>query len=251
MSGWRRPRAAAVTMLALVALLGVPTPAYAEDVGYVDQSYTGVSAPTGEKPQSKLWIAGGTWWGTLWDTASQDYHIFRFDPGAQSWTDTGVLVDERSTSSPDAYWDGTRLYVVSAGRSEATSSQAPRIYRFSFNAATQTWARDSGFPVTIGNGGTEAVTLAKLNHPNIATLYSFMRQGDSFIMVLEFVRGVTRDGEIYDFARTTSNETEFCGGCFSPDGDKFGTGKIEIGRHDKQRFAFRGEDPFANGGVAK
>src|SRR5919205_3134326 len=40
---------------------------------------------------------------------------------------------------------------------------------------------------------SEAVTLAKLNHPNIATLYSFMRQGESFIMVLEFVRGVTLD----------------------------------------------------------
>ena len=40
---------------------------------------------------------------------------------------------------------------------------------------------------------SEAVTLAKLQHPNIATLYSFMRQGDSFIMVLEFVRGVTLD----------------------------------------------------------
>jgi serine/threonine-protein kinase len=43
---------------------------------------------------------------------------------------------------------------------------------------------------------SEAVTLAKLNHPNIATLYSFMRQGDSFIMVLEFVRGVTLDNVI-------------------------------------------------------
>ncbi|HWW77842.1 MAG TPA: serine/threonine-protein kinase, partial [Pyrinomonadaceae bacterium] len=43
---------------------------------------------------------------------------------------------------------------------------------------------------------SEAKTLAKLNHPNIATLYSFMRAGDSFIMVLEFVRGVTLDGVI-------------------------------------------------------
>jgi uncharacterized protein len=37
----------------------------------------------------------------------------------------------------------------------------------------------------------------------------------------QYVRGITRDGEIYDFARTTSNETEFCGGCFDPDGKTF------------------------------
>jgi hypothetical protein len=37
----------------------------------------------------------------------------------------------------------------------------------------------------------------------------------------QFVRGVTRRGEIYDFARTVLNGTEFCGGCFSPDGRTF------------------------------
>src|SRR5215831_17851465 len=39
----------------------------------------------------------------------------------------------------------------------------------------------------------EAVTLAKLNHPNVATLHSFFRQGDDFFMVMEFVRGQTLD----------------------------------------------------------
>jgi secreted PhoX family phosphatase len=37
----------------------------------------------------------------------------------------------------------------------------------------------------------------------------------------QFVRGVTRGGRIYDFAKTVLNMTEFCGGTFSPDGRTF------------------------------
>jgi uncharacterized protein len=37
----------------------------------------------------------------------------------------------------------------------------------------------------------------------------------------QFIRGVNRRGEIYDFAHTVLNNTEFCGGCFSPDGKTF------------------------------
>jgi secreted PhoX family phosphatase len=36
----------------------------------------------------------------------------------------------------------------------------------------------------------------------------------------QFIRGLTRRGEIYDFAATTANETEFCGGTFDPDGPR-------------------------------
>ncbi|MEW6127272.1 MAG: serine/threonine-protein kinase [Acidobacteriota bacterium] len=43
---------------------------------------------------------------------------------------------------------------------------------------------------------SEAITLAKLNHPNIATLHSFFRQGDDFFMVMEYVRGETLDSII-------------------------------------------------------
>ncbi len=43
---------------------------------------------------------------------------------------------------------------------------------------------------------TEAVTLGKLNHPNVVTLYSFLREDNALYMVLEFVRGETLDAMI-------------------------------------------------------
>ncbi|MCA1816819.1 MAG: SUMF1/EgtB/PvdO family nonheme iron enzyme [Acidobacteria bacterium] len=48
-------------------------------------------------------------------------------------------------------------------------------------------------PQVVERFRSEAITLAKLNHPNIATLYSFFRQSNDYFMVLEFVRGETLD----------------------------------------------------------
>jgi secreted PhoX family phosphatase len=49
--------------------------------------------------------------------------------------------------------------------------------------------------------------------------------GDVFLQEdgggIQYVRGVTGRGQIYDFAATLVNHTEFCGGCFSPDGETF------------------------------
>jgi secreted PhoX family phosphatase len=74
--------------------------------------------------------------------------------------------------------------------------------------------------------GAETITLiyestdsARLENPdNVVTV---PQTGD--ILLCEdsdgeqFVRGVTREGEIYDFAKSGANETEFCGACFDPD----------------------------------
>jgi secreted PhoX family phosphatase len=35
----------------------------------------------------------------------------------------------------------------------------------------------------------------------------------------QFMRGVTLDGKIYDFAKGLATGSEFCGGCFDPDGE--------------------------------
>ena len=43
---------------------------------------------------------------------------------------------------------------------------------------------------------SEAITLAKLNHPNIATLHAFLRHNNDYFMVMEFVRGETFDSII-------------------------------------------------------
>ena len=48
-------------------------------------------------------------------------------------------------------------------------------------------------PQVVERFRSEAVTLAKLNHPNIAALYSFFRQGDDFFMVMEYLQGKTLD----------------------------------------------------------
>src|SRR6185503_7398739 len=48
-------------------------------------------------------------------------------------------------------------------------------------------------PQVVERFRSEGVTLARLNHPNIATLFAFFRQGDLFFMVLEYVNGITLD----------------------------------------------------------
>ena len=90
-----------VTLLALLASwLVAPTGAQsaAVEVGYRDFSYsTSITAPTGQKPESKLWYADGTWWGVLWNaTVSPRLEIYRFNRSTQAtnaWTATGTVID--------------------------------------------------------------------------------------------------------------------------------------------------------------
>lgn len=100
----------------LVALAALVVPgvasAAAGDVGSEGPSHTGTGTPTGTKrATSALWFNDGFWWGNLWDNASQDFHIFRYNAG--SWVNTGVVTETRADTHHDVLWDGKTLYVAS------------------------------------------------------------------------------------------------------------------------------------------
>jgi hypothetical protein len=135
----------------------------AGDIGYRDFSFAanGVSNPTGEKPQSKLWFNDGVWWGSMFDRSTEEYHIYRYDWANHIWSDTGTLIDERNTSKADTLWDGTHLYVASAGTSTTNTPHGARIMRYSYNSTTKKYTLDQGFPVNITSTGLETIVLDK------------------------------------------------------------------------------------------
>jgi len=157
----------ASTLMATFLAPLTPRPATAAtDVGYQDSSYSGASAPTGQKPQSKLWFNDGIWWGSLYSSSRKAYDIFRLDWASQTWSDTSVTIDERSNSQADTLWTGTNLFVVSAVSDQSNSSSPPtsgdlsvRVMRYSYSSATKSYSLDSGFPVTVANAALEAAVM--------------------------------------------------------------------------------------------
>jgi len=157
-----------------VALLGLGSPIATgsaqapSDVGYIGPSHGGLSAPTGEKPESKLWYAGGFWWADLFNPEVGRHQIYRFDRETYQWIDTGTPLDTRASSRSDVLWDpGTgRLYVVSH---VFTTSAAPTaadtnwgyLFRYHYDPGILRFLPDEGFPVAVTRGKAEALTLAK------------------------------------------------------------------------------------------
>lgn len=141
-----------------------------DGAGYLDFAYGDVvtSAPTGEKPESKLWWNDGIWWGILWNPSANTYRIYKLDWDAQTWGDTGVDADNRPLSKADVLWDqaGSRLYVVSHFFTEYSKKVADaglwgRLYRYSYDQGMQSYSLDSGFPVNVNGDQTETLVIDK------------------------------------------------------------------------------------------
>src|SRR3954447_6713807 len=88
-AGARRLLAVAVTAAVLgCGLLVAVAPAQAAgtDIGFKDFSFNGAAnPPTSDKPQSKLWYAGGRWWADMFDGTSKTWRIFGLDRTNETW----------------------------------------------------------------------------------------------------------------------------------------------------------------------
>jgi hypothetical protein len=134
--------AAAVFVVALLMSLAAPAKAAVVEVGYRDFSYSSsVSAPTGQKPESKLWYTpDNIWWGVLYNPTSSRFEIYRFDRASQSWSTTGVAIDKRKASESDALWDGSALHVVSHLKDTSATADISITYqRFTYDSGSKTY----------------------------------------------------------------------------------------------------------------
>jgi len=127
---------------------------------YQDQAFAPGTSPTEDKPQSKLWFNDGIWWAlmrtnTNGSDGNPDVTIHRLQAD-HTWLNTGTVVDGRAASTGDALWTGSKLYVASR-----VTSGTIRAARMSYNASTDMYTMDSGFPKSVTSGSIESVTITR------------------------------------------------------------------------------------------
>jgi hypothetical protein len=127
---------------------------------YQDQTFAAGTSPTEDKPQSKLWFNDGIWWALMRTNVNgadgnPDVTIHRLQAD-HTWLNTGTVVDKRASSTGDALWTGSKLYVASRVTSGPINAA-----RMSYNATTDKYTVDSGFPKSVTSGSIESVTITR------------------------------------------------------------------------------------------
>ena len=104
--------------------------------------------------KAQMWYNDSLWWGAFSD--NRDGVYFYKQSGA-SFT-KGALIDGNYNGRPDVLWNGNNLFILVY----ELNTQA-RLYKYSYNPATQTHTLVTGFPTTlpligIGAGVTQSET---------------------------------------------------------------------------------------------
>ena len=111
-------------------------------------------SPSADKPRASSWFNDGSWWGLL-RSPGRPVTIHRLGAN-HAWTNTGVVVDDRAASTGDALWTGSKLYVASR-----VTGGALRVIKMSYNATTDVYSMDAGFPKQVGSNGSESISIAR------------------------------------------------------------------------------------------
>jgi trimeric autotransporter adhesin len=162
-----RPRAFLVA-LAMTLFGALPVATASADIGTQNFSFSPLGgSPSGEKPESKLWYHDGFWWGALFNATAGEWRIHRLNASTGQWTSTNTTLDARDGSRADTLMDAAtnKLYVASSPFTTSGSAQSAgnsgRVYRYSYNAGTDTYTLDAGFPVTINGFRSETIVIDK------------------------------------------------------------------------------------------
>jgi hypothetical protein len=160
----RLPAVSAV--LSAIALLGATAPARAAsgDIGHQDGSFGRLGSPSGTKPESKLWFNRG-WWATMFDASAGEHRIYKLNASTGSWASTGLAADARDSTRADTLWDPARgkLYIAShilASTGVATTpGSVGRLYRYSYDPASDRYSLDAGFPAKVNSAKSETLVI--------------------------------------------------------------------------------------------
>jgi Ca2+-binding RTX toxin-like protein len=169
-----------VILCGVVAALALPGIARG-DVGFRGPAYpAGTSGPpTTSKPESKLWWNDGFWWASMF--RSGEHRIFRLNRRAQTWSDTGVVLDTRDSTRQDVLSVGSKLFVASHKYVSGTTNTPPgtndemRLSRFSYNAATN---RYSATPNGTSNIDLEKSEILVIDRDSDGVLWATWVQAD-------------------------------------------------------------------------
>ncbi|HEY3020261.1 MAG TPA: hypothetical protein VGJ32_08715 [Solirubrobacteraceae bacterium] len=156
----RRLTAAVLALTLGVAMLAAAP--VSADTGAAGALYSGTggtaTAPTGEKPQSKLWFNDGAWWAVMYNATTGSFEIYKRANG--SWATTGTVVDSRDGSWQDVVWDGAHLQVVSAGSKATSTSAAVRYSRFGYDATAKRYVLEIA-QTSLTSYGVEVAVIAR------------------------------------------------------------------------------------------
>jgi hypothetical protein len=218
---------AATIAAGVVAVAAEPAQATGSPTTYAGPTFpASVTAPSADKPQSKMWRADGAWWAVMADTTSGLPTIHELLSG-HTWRNTGIAIDTRLNSTADVDLVGPKLYIASR-----TTTGDLLFTRYTYNSAGRTYGKDTGYPITIDAGGSESVSLAR---DSVGVTWATWTQGSRVL----FARTTTSTNDLLWTAAANLPVADNTVAADDISGIVAFSGKIGVAYSDQQSGAFR------------